>query len=86
MPRLDRLLTGSPCSEIHLELHGCEIQAITTFPARFIFIRAASVAAMQERARIPVRIVAVADGDSDFRRKRAQNARLEPPLTVSIVL
>jgi hypothetical protein len=66
----------------------------TTFPARFIFIRAASVAAMQELTWNPARIVAVANGDSDFRRmimrkparEQAQNARSDPPLTVSIVL
>jgi hypothetical protein len=94
LPRLDRLLTGSPCSENHLGLRGYEIQAITTFPARFIFIRAASVAAMQEPIWDSARIVAVANGDSDFRRmitrklprEQAQNAASEPPLTVSIVL
>jgi hypothetical protein len=65
----------------------------TTFPARFNFIRAASVAAMQERTWNPARIVAVAKADSDFRRtimrklarEQAQNAGSEPPLTVSIV-
>src|SRR5581483_801719 len=94
LPRLDRLLTGSPCSENHLGLRRYEIQAITTFPARFNFIRAASVAAMQERMWNPARIVAVANGDPDFRRTtmrklarvQAQNTGSEPPLTVSIVL
>jgi hypothetical protein len=94
LPRLDRFSTRPPCSENHLGLRRYEIQAITTFPARFIFIRTASVAAMQERTRNPARIVAVANDDSDFRRmltrklarEQAQNARSELPLTVSIVL
>src|SRR5262249_44700908 len=94
LPRLDRPLTGSPCSENHLELRQYEIQATTTFPARFIFIRVASVAAMQERTRNSAQIAAVANANFDFRwtiarklaRKQLQNECLEPSLTVSIVL
>jgi hypothetical protein len=49
---------------------------------------------MQELTRNSAQIVAVADGDSDFRRmntrnfarEQAQNPRLVLPLTVSIVL
>jgi hypothetical protein len=68
------LCTGSPCSEIHLELRQYETQAITTFPARFIFIRAASVAAMQELSWKPAQFVALANGNSDFRRTIARKS------------
>jgi hypothetical protein len=76
-----------------LGLADTKYKPITIVPARFIFIRAASVAAMQERTWNSSRIVAVAIGDSDFRRmimrklarEPAQNAHFELPLTVSIV-
>jgi hypothetical protein len=94
LPRLDRLLTGLPAQKIILGFADTKYKRSTSFQARFIFIRAASVAAMQERTSNPARFVAVADGDSDFRRtilqkfarEQAQNAPSEPPLTVSIVL
>jgi hypothetical protein len=48
VPRLDRLVPGFLAQKIILTFVNTNYKRPTTFPARFIFIRAASVAAMQE--------------------------------------
>jgi len=88
MPRLDRLVPGFLAQKIILSFANTNYKRPTTFPARFIFIRAASVAAMQEPTWKPTQFVALASGNSDFRRttarnlprEQSQNARPEPPL------
>jgi hypothetical protein len=94
MPRLDRFSPGLLAQKIILSFANTKYKRPTTFSARFIFIRAASVAAMQERTWKPAQFVALANGNSDFRRmiarnllrEQAQNAWFEPSLTVSIAL
>jgi hypothetical protein len=74
LPRLDRLVPGLLAQKIILSFVNTKYKRITTFPARFIFIRAASVAAMQELSWKPAQFVALAHGNFDFRRMIARKS------------